>query len=207
MCIQFYREYMCGCKKDEEFCQCAARYGSNVACAEIERTEIYKANNLCRDHCVTAGDGRKEIRLSTWNMERSNGDLEHSKVVASFKNHLDRQIMGKTTNVADFVRKHWRTDEGDGSTGATEKQEEERKGPLVNRQGLKMTSQEDEDFRKEINKECAENAIRQSLAGGSKKSKKKNKKKGGSKKEEVFKVIFTDDVEAPMPKVRPMFEK
>lgn len=32
MCMQYYRIYTCGCRKEEEYKQCEDRLGTNVKC-------------------------------------------------------------------------------------------------------------------------------------------------------------------------------
>lgn len=37
MCIQTYRVYSCGCKRPEQFIQCAARRGTHVKCTPVTK--------------------------------------------------------------------------------------------------------------------------------------------------------------------------
>ncbi len=54
MCIQYYREYTCGCEMDEEFVQCDERLGTNVRC-EPERRPLVEAVHMCVFHMVEEG--------------------------------------------------------------------------------------------------------------------------------------------------------
>jgi len=55
MCKQMYREYTCGCKKEGEFIQCAARRGTGVKCDPVEKVELEAAIHMCSDHMVKPG--------------------------------------------------------------------------------------------------------------------------------------------------------
>ena len=55
MCIQFYREYTCGCIKKEEFVQCEKRLGSNVRCDPVRQMPLPGALHMCIRHMVREG--------------------------------------------------------------------------------------------------------------------------------------------------------
>jgi hypothetical protein len=55
MCVQYYREYTCGCEEDEEFVQCDKRLGTNVRCDPVRPRPLPKAVHMCRMHMVNEG--------------------------------------------------------------------------------------------------------------------------------------------------------
>ncbi|KAK4206603.1 hypothetical protein QBC37DRAFT_300481 [Rhypophila decipiens] len=60
MCIQTFRQYTCGCKKNEEYKQCAERLGTNVICTPVERVALDPSAHMCRNHMVK--QGKDEMR-------------------------------------------------------------------------------------------------------------------------------------------------
>ena len=55
MCEQDFRRYTCGCKKYEEFRQCAARAGTNVKCNPVSQIELPQSLHMCTRHMVKPG--------------------------------------------------------------------------------------------------------------------------------------------------------
>jgi hypothetical protein len=55
MCTQDYRVYTCGCKKDEEYRQCAAKFGTNEICTPMVKNKLESATHMCITHMVPAG--------------------------------------------------------------------------------------------------------------------------------------------------------
>jgi len=56
MCIQYYRTYTCGCKRNEEFVQCDERLGTNVRCDEVHLKPLLAALHMCFSHMVEEGN-------------------------------------------------------------------------------------------------------------------------------------------------------
>lgn len=55
MCIQYYREYTCGCEEEEEFVQCDKRLGTNVRCDPVRQKPLPAAVHMCVRHMVQEG--------------------------------------------------------------------------------------------------------------------------------------------------------
>jgi hypothetical protein len=55
MCTQDYRMYTCGCKKLEEFRQCAERDGTNVKCSPVVQNRLADSVHMCSKHMVKPG--------------------------------------------------------------------------------------------------------------------------------------------------------
>lgn len=52
MCESQYLKYTCGCKREMEFVQCAARQGTNVKCHPIIKRWVKDSTNYCSRHLV-----------------------------------------------------------------------------------------------------------------------------------------------------------
>ncbi|KAL6229472.1 hypothetical protein BDW75DRAFT_97594 [Aspergillus navahoensis] len=55
MCIQYYRLYTCGCKKNEEFKQCNERLGTNVKCSPVRLEPLDPSVHMCAKHMMKPG--------------------------------------------------------------------------------------------------------------------------------------------------------
>lgn len=55
MCTQTYIKYTCGCEKNSEFKQCAARIGTNVHCDRISKEKEKDSAHMCKSHMVKPG--------------------------------------------------------------------------------------------------------------------------------------------------------
>ncbi|KAF2459723.1 hypothetical protein BDY21DRAFT_336313 [Lineolata rhizophorae] len=55
MRTQDYRKYTCGCRKQEEFRQCAARQGTNVKCSPVSQNRLPNSTHMCPRHMVKPG--------------------------------------------------------------------------------------------------------------------------------------------------------
>ncbi len=60
MCIQYYRMYTCGCRKEEEFQQCEGRIGTNVKCTPVIWEALPVSLHMCKRHMVK--EGKDETR-------------------------------------------------------------------------------------------------------------------------------------------------
>ncbi|KAF2135472.1 uncharacterized protein K452DRAFT_281471 [Aplosporella prunicola CBS 121167] len=63
MCIQDYRLYTCGCKKLEEFRQCAERQGTNVKCSPVTQQRLQDSVHMCSRHMVKPGKDEMQRQI------------------------------------------------------------------------------------------------------------------------------------------------